>query len=101
MYGDRNLTVTYTMQQNLKIGTKIYGTLQSALNEVTSDQVIQARDILLPNAGIAVYSRAGTKAVIKGGYNETFTSLTSGLSIFSGTLKIEAGTLIVDGLAIK
>lgn len=101
MNGDRNPVVTFTLQQNLRIGSKIFGTLQSALDDVANNQIILARNILLPNTGTSIFSRGGARAYLKGGYDSSFTVPNSGYSSFSGTLIIRSGTLAVERLKIR
>lgn len=101
MNSDRNPMLTFTMQQNLRIGATYYGTLQAAFSAVANGQTVQARNLLLPSSGSAVFSRSGVRALLKGGYGDGFGSTASGLSIFDGTLRIRGGTLVVERFAVR
>jgi hypothetical protein len=103
MTTDKNPQVTFTLQQNLMIGTTPYGTLQTALDGVgTTGQTIKAKNILLPleTGSTATYNKSGVRTILKGGYISGFGSQ-SGSTSFDGVLKIKSGTLVIDRLMIK
>ncbi len=99
MNGNRSPAVTFTLQKNLRIGSTDYGTLQSALDGVANGQTIRARGLLLPGS-TAIYGRNGTVAILRGGYDETFT-LQTGYTFFDGVLTISDGALVVERLVIQ
>jgi hypothetical protein len=101
--GDRTVTATFTLQQNLRIGSSYYGTLKSAFVAVASGNIILARNLLLPDpANDATYDRAGVTATLRGGYTDAAFSTRSATDFTSVTapLVIEDGTLIIDQLSI-
>lgn len=101
MNSDRNPIVTFTLQQNLRIGVRDYGTLQTALESVSTGEIIKARNIVVPNSGSASYHRSGIRATFRGGYDAAFSEPPSGYSTFNGALTIISGTLVIDRLVIK
>lgn len=101
MNGDRNPVATFTLQQNLRIGSKNFGTLQSAFGEVGQNQSILARNMLLPNTGTAIFNRSGVRAFLKGGYDASFSVPGSGYSSYSGVLTIRSGTLVVEKFRVR
>jgi len=101
--GDRSVTASFTLQQNLKIGSSYYGTLKSAFAAVTNGNIILARMMDLPDAANeATFDRAGVTATLRGGYTDAAFSVRSATDFTSvtGPLVIENGTLIIDQLSI-
>lgn len=99
MAGDKVANADFTLQQNLKINTIYYGTLQSALNVAANGNIIQIRAIKLPDSGVVTFSRTGVTATLKGGYDSGFANRT-GYSSLDAVLSLVSGRLIVDRLII-
>jgi len=101
--GDRSVTASFTLQQNLKIGSSYYGTLKSAFAAVTNGNTILARMMDLPDAANdATFDRAGVTATLRGGYTDAAFSVRSATDYTSVTapLVMENGTLILDQVSI-
>ena len=99
MNGDKSATATFILQQNLKIGSNYYGTLQSALNGVANSETIMSRNMTLPDSGTVIYNRSGVAAKLKGGYDGGF-SIQNGYTYLDGTLVLKQGRLVIERLAI-
>ena len=100
MYGDQTATATFTLQQNMKIGSTYYGTLQSALDAVQNGETILLQKITLPDGGTVTYSRSGVTATLKGGYDSGFSTQT-GYTTLHGILVVSKGRLNVNRLIIR
>jgi uncharacterized repeat protein (TIGR02543 family) len=103
MDGQKTVTATFTLQQNLRTGSSYYDTLKSAFAAVASGSIILARGTVLADlANDATFNRSGVTATLRGGYTDAAFSVRSATDFTSVTapLVIEYGTLILDQVSI-
>jgi len=103
MDGQKTVTATFTLQQNLTTGSSYYDTLKSAFAAVAPGNIIFARGTLLADLeNDATFDRAGVTATLRGGYADGAFSTRSATDFtwVTGPLVIEDGTLIIDQLSI-
>ena len=105
--GDKSVTATFTLQQNLRKGLgpySYYGTLKSAFENAASGDVILARKMLLPDlSNEAQFDKAGVTVTLVGGYTDAaFTTRTAtDFTSVTNPLTIVNGKLILDHIIIK
>lgn len=106
--GDKTVTATFTLQQNLRKGAgpgySYYGTLKSAFGNAASGDVILARMMLLPDlANDALFDRTGVTVTLRGGFTDAAfdTRTATDFTSVAYPLTIENGTLVLDQFAIK
>jgi hypothetical protein len=100
-----NIPVTIVKPAHIS-GTGIYPDpyyllLHNALTDVADGDTIQtmASDALIENA--LTFNRPNVTTTLKGGYNSVFAEPPTGLTTIQGSLTIQNGKLIANGVAIK
>lgn len=93
----KSATATFSMQDNVRIGSISYRTLNSAYSAATEGSVVQARDLefiesLLLNGGFSVR--------LYGGYAAGFSTQT-GYTTIDGTVTIGSGIVTLDRIVVK
>ncbi|MBK5276250.1 MAG: hypothetical protein JJE30_14535 [Desulfuromonadales bacterium] len=105
--GDKSVTATFTLQQNLRkdLGPySYYGTLKSAFENAVSGDVILARKMLLPDlSNDAHFDKAGVTVKLVGGFTDAAFTTRTATDFTSVTypLTIVNGKLILDHIIIK
>lgn len=95
MDSDKNVIATFTEADKVRIATAKYTTLTAAFDNAATGQ-IQARAIEFTETLIVALP-----TIFKGGWNAAFDSNSDNHTTLNGMLAVGAGSLIVEGLAIR
>ena len=98
MTTDKVVTSTFSRAFNARIGVVGYGALTDAYQAAVGGATIMALDTELMES--FTLSR-GIGIILKGGYKADYSGKSGNPTVLKGTLTIGAGSLIVDGLAVR
>ncbi|HBA73043.1 MAG TPA: hypothetical protein DCZ63_12905, partial [Geobacter sp.] len=76
-----------------------YPSIQAAYNAVISGDVMKVLGTTIPGSFTA--NRPATTVTIKGGHSSTFTPIVGSTTTIQGTVTLQHGTVIIDGLIVK
>ncbi|MFZ4858432.1 MAG: Ig-like domain-containing protein [Desulfuromonadaceae bacterium] len=98
----KNVTATFTVQQNIKNGANYYGTLTAAL----LPEAVMNNDTLLIKAlpfaeGLLTYNVPGVRIKLRGGFTDAGFTTNTEFSTISNRLTIQRGTVSVEKIKIK
>lgn len=96
MDSNKAVSATFTVIPNAKIGDTYYGTLSNAYSAITSDGVIEAKDMTFTED---LTLDRDVSFTLAGGYADDYGSIT-GFTTLNGILTISSGSMIVDSLII-
>lgn len=96
MDSNKAVSATFTVIPNAKIGDTYYGTLSNAYSAITSDGVIEAKDMTFVED---LTLDRDVSFTLAGGYADDYVSRT-GFTTLNGILTISSGSMIVDSLII-
>ena len=96
---NHTVAATFTLPDNVRIGSTGYQTLLTALAAVNDGETVKAREMEFPDDTV-VFNRTGVMATLLGGYDSMFTTHT-GFTTIKGPLTLSQGWLIINGLIIK
>jgi len=97
MASARNATATFALIPNVRVSGTPYGTIASAYAAINLSGTIESQGITFIENLIL---NRGTSVTILGGFDSAYSSR-NGLTLLNGTLTIESGSLVVDGLVIQ
>jgi hypothetical protein len=104
MGGIRNVTASFSQQKPFKVNGTYFDTLQESYNAASNGSVIEimaGTRIANSATGIMIADRPIT-VTLKGGYNSDYTDPpSSGNSLITGRIVIQAGKLIMNNVRIK
>ena len=98
----KNVTATFTAQQNIKNGANYYGTLTDALlpSAVANNDTLLIKALTF-NEGPIIYNVPGVRVKLRGGFTDAGFTLNPSVSTVSGRLTIHTGTLSLEKIKIK
>ena len=76
-----------------------YSSIQAAYNAAVNNDVIEVIGTNVP--GNLTANKPSTTVTIKGGYTSTFTPVPANTTTIQGTVTLQQGTVIMDGIVVK
>jgi hypothetical protein len=96
----KNVTATFTVQPNIKIGSTYYGTVQSAFDSASNGDELRLQGLPMIFTETPVFNSPAVTATMKGGWDSLFSN-NPGATLVSGGLKVRGGRLNVQRITVR